>query len=258
MRTILGILCLVVCASCSTVMKQDPPKITPFLAHGNEMKNDPGLPFALVWLADPPSQIRELAAHYRKVMVAPVNLDYLGQGEPESWKKNLTGPADREDAEKIANDLRDRLVGAIKKDPNLGLQVVDAPGPDTFIIEPALVELRPTQAVLNAAETAAGFFLPGSQLVTAAAGAGLGAATGTISKGSIGIQLKLKNDTILLGEVADRRTDPSTILPNVNSYSRYGYARGTIDTWSVEMVQIFTTSPAQKLAPPPPFTLALW
>ena len=157
MRTILGILCLVVCASCSTVMKQDPPKITPFLAHGNEMKNDPGLPFALVWLADPPSQIRELAAHYRKVMVAPVNLDYLGQGEPESWKKNLTGPADREDAEKIANDLRDRLVGAIKKDPNLGLQVVDAPGPDTFIIEPALVELRPTQAVLNAAETAAGF-----------------------------------------------------------------------------------------------------
>jgi len=243
---------------CSAMKGAERPKVTPFLQHGSEMKTDPGLPFALVWLADPPSQIRELSSRYTQVMVAPVNLSYLGQGEPESWKTSLTDPADIEDAQKIANELRDRLIEAIKDDKNLNLEVVDSAGPQTFVIEPALVELRPTQAVLNAAQTAVGFFIPGSQLVSTAASAGMSAATGTISKGSIGVQLKLKNDTILLGEFADRREDMSTILPNLNDYSRYGYARGTIDLWSVEMVQIFTTPPTEVLKKPSNFTLSLW
>lgn len=256
----LGLVAIATCiAACGTVHKPAPPKATAFLQHRHEMQNHPGLPFALVWLANPPEQIRELSQRYTKVLVAPVSLDYLGQGEPESWKKNLTDPADRDDAAKIAEELREQLLQAIKDDDkDLKLQVVDTPDAQTFVIEPALVELRPTQAVLNAAESAASFFLPGSQLVSAAAGVGLGAATGTISKGSIGIELRLKNDTIVLGEFADRREDPSTILPNLNDYSRYGYSRDTLQDWSVEMVQIFTTPPSQSLKPRSNFTLSLW
>ena len=260
MRVIAVALAVMLLSGCSFVQRQFtpvPPKVTPFLEHAAEMKSDPELPFALVWLAEPASQIRQLLLQNPEVMIAPVNLDYLGQGEPESWKKGLLSSPDVEDAARIAQELRQHLIDAIKSS-HIKLQLVEQAGPQTLIIEPALVELRPTQPLLNAAQAVVGFFLPGSQLVSTATSVGIGVAVSKISKGSIGVQWRVKSQSSVLGEIADRCEDLSTLLPNLNDYSHYGYAHGTMSLWSNEMIQLFTAPQSAQLGPRSNFTFALW
>ena len=226
-------------------MGADPGKVTPFLEHADQLQAQPERsPFQQNW-SQSPDKLAPLAKTGAPVVIKPVNLTYLGQASDPTWSSDLTLDASPEAAQTIADYMRKEFVKAINSKKDLGWQAVDQAGPGTIVLELALVELKPTQVYVNAAESIGGLFLPGSQIVSTAASAGLSTATSSITKGSIAMEMRVTDGSTgeLLAEAGDRREDRSALLVNINDYSKFGYSKQTIDAWAKETAELLSTPP---------------
>lgn len=209
-----------------------------FLDHQADLKEQaPAAPFRWVWAA-PDAPIAELRKSITKVMVTPVDVTAVVEGD------GGISSASADEAGELGELFRDKIIESLKAAANLELQLTDTMGSGTFVLETALLELRPTKAVLNAATSVAGFFIPGAAIATTAISAGASAATGALAKGSIGIGIKIINgDTReAIVEAADREDDSSALLMDFKSFSQYAHTRETLGRWARNVPWLFDPS----------------
>jgi hypothetical protein len=118
-----------------------------FLQEPKLMTTSKDMPFNRAWANPKYSDKR-----YVEIYVAPVNTDYVMK--QNTWEKATLAEANRKDVEKnvhmLADYLRNSFIKAAEKDPTRKFTVVDHPGPDTVILEMAIVQAVPSKAELQA------------------------------------------------------------------------------------------------------------
>ncbi len=242
-------------SGCSLLGGEDAPpppqKLTKFLEHPELCKpRRERFPFMVVWTVD---EAKFLAAKERnkKIAVLPVDLSYF-EIEDDS--------APIEDRAEIAEYMRGQFHEALQSEHMREFAVVDNEGPGTFVVKLALIKLGRTAVLGNIASDVAGFFIPGSQVVSTALSMTGGAVVREFSSGRIAIAMKFLDgeNNELLGEFFDERGDRSALLVNTGDYSEYGNAKINIDDWSEEFIELLSTPLQTKVEGPSKLALFLW
>lgn len=241
-------------SGCSLLGGEDAPpphKLTRFLEHPELCKpRRERFPFMVVWTVD---EAKFLAAKERnkKIVVLPIDLSYF-EIEDDS--------APIEDRAEIAEYMRAQFREALQSDDMREIALVDNEGPGTFVVKLALIKLGRTAVLGNIASDVAGFFIPGSQVVSTALSMTGGAVAREFSSGRIAIAMKFLDgsNNELLGEFFDERGDRSALLMNTGDYSEYGNAKINIDDWSEEFIELLSTPIQTKVEGPSKLALFLW
>ncbi len=198
------------------------------------------LPFQKVWIKPDFDK-----SGYTALVVAPVNtrymmeMDWLHAAGTANWVGNV-----KKDIEKLAVYFHDEVVKQFKEDPKQRFQVIEDPGmpvPATLRMELALIEINPSQPVLHAA----GWLVPGG-----------GVAAGAVNKRTAAFEGRLRD--LRTGEVvatfADRDTQDVGPI-DLTRYTWYGPAKGIMDQWAKQFVQIANRKPGEVITDPTAFTL---
>jgi len=248
---LLTLFCLlgVVIAGCSSMRSGsndikaksvEPAPDAGFIEHPELQTRRDNLPFQKVWVKKGFD-----AKHYKALVVAPVNTDYmlemdwLHKGGTANWVGNV-----KKDIEKLAKYFHDEVVKQFKEDPNHRFRVIEKPGPadkDVLRLELALIEIDPSKPVLHAA----GWLVPGG-----------GTAAGIVNQRRAAFEGRLR--VLQTGEViatfADR--DMQDVGPiDLTRLTWYGPAKGIMDQWAKQFVQIANRKPGEIVSDPVAFTL---
>ena len=237
---------------CSSAASKKPPVNwagNGFLTHLSDLKEQPDdAPFHWIWRSEEDA-VTKLRESFHSIAVMPVNLAALGRTDNSGSSTSSPAP---EDAQDTGNFFRTKIVESLKSNQKLALQVVDAPDENSFVLEPAILELKPTLATLNAVTSVAGFFIPGAAIVSTAISTGASAAAGNLAKGTCAIALRVKNGGTdeAVFEAADRRDDSSALLVDVKDFTQYGHAREALTRWANNIPWLFDqTIPVDKKNP---------
>jgi hypothetical protein len=244
MRQSLLILAVLLGAAGCSLLRASPAPDTGFLPDAETlaaMKVES--PFNGLWYSDL-ERLALLKREYNQIAILPVDTAYL---EAEISGSRASDSAKREyieDVREIARYLRGRFVMALERYPDLPLKVVEEAGPKTFVLEVALVELDPTDPLVNTIGTAAGVFVPGGGLIKIA------------GKGSIAIEALLRDggSGAILAQFKDRRSDKLAPF-TIRDFQKYAHARGAIEDWAREYAELVANPLGHKIDGALPFTL---
>jgi|JI6StandDraft_1071083.scaffolds.fasta_scaffold01091_8 hypothetical protein len=198
------------------------------------------------WIS-PAYQGTSVSQKFKSVYFAPVNTQYMAK---QSWWQAQTPLRQNDlaqDTQKIATLLRHEFITAVAKHPAHKMKLALTPGPDTLVIEMALVELVPSKAFWNAASTAAGFAVPGAGYLSMA------------GRGSIAIEGRARNgaDNSIIATFKDRRTDKVAPV-NLSKYTWYHGAEQNIGEWAAEFASFLNTTPNETIKRTSRVTLKPW
>jgi len=244
---------LVVCAAvfcgCQT---NSPPPSTRFVKKAEDMSAIERTPFQQIYwnkAYDPKA--------YTELYVAPVNTDYVTA--QNFWEKANVANVDpaqvRRDVAAIADYTRQSFVRAATNDPNHRFRVVeeDQVGDKTLILEPAIVQLVPAKAVLNAIG-----YVTWVPTVVALGGS---AATGSqdTGKGVVAIEGRLRDGKTgdIIGMFADREHPPTAIV-DLKALNWWAPAKAIIDQWGRQLVALANRPPGGAVQDAPKFELMVW
>ncbi len=199
-----------------------------------------------VWVS-PAYQGTAVSQKFKSVYFAPVNTQHMAE---QSWWQAQTPMRQNDlaqDTRKIATRLRHEFMTAVANHPAHKMKLALSPGPDTLVIELALVELVPSKAFWNAASTAAGFAVPGAGYLSMA------------GRGSIAIEGRARNgaDNSIIATFKDRRTDKVAPV-NLGKYTWYHGAEQNISEWAAEFASFLNTKPDETIKRTSRVTLKPW
>jgi hypothetical protein len=204
-----------------------------FLEEPERMSHVERLPFQRVWY-DPEVEW----GRYTEVMIAPVNTEHLME---MPWWQEATFPGDRrKDARELGLYLQSRVFDAFEQDPRQRLRPIafasGEPGPQTLLLEMALVELVPTKPVLDV----------------------LGGPT-HLGTGTAAIEGRFRDGRTeeLLATFADREAGKRSLL-SAADLTWYGHAKRIIDDWAKQLVAIVNASEDERVRDSSDFTLKPW
>jgi Protein of unknown function (DUF3313) len=211
-----------------------------FIANPELQVKREDLPFHKVWIKPDFDK-----SGYKALVVAPVNteyvmdMDWLHKAGSANWVGNV-----KKDLEKLAIYFKDEVVKQFTEDPNKRFQIIEdtgMPEPATLRLELALIEVNPSQPVLHAA----GWLIPGG-----------GTAAGAVNKRTAAFEGRLRD--LQTGEVvatfADR--DMQDVGPiDLTRLTWYGPAKGIMDQWAKQFVQIANRQQGESVTDPTAFTL---
>jgi hypothetical protein len=192
---------------------------------------------------------------YHEIFIAPVNTDYVSaQG---FWEKMNIANFDKERVKKdiasLADYTQQSFTRAFRDDPNHRFIVVDVAGPNTLILELALVQVVPSRVVLNAIGCVS--FVP------AAVGTAAGAATKSqdVGKGVVAIEGRARDGRTgeIIGMFADCEHPKSAIL-DLKALNCWAPAKVIIDEWSQQSVAVANKPPGAVVKDSPAFELLVW
>jgi hypothetical protein len=192
---------------------------------------------------------------YHEIFIAPVNTDYvMAQG---FWEKaniaNISKEKVKKDIASLANYTQQSFTRAFKDDPNHRFTVVDTAGPNTLILELALVQVVPSKAVLSAIGCVT--FIP------AAVGMAAGAATKSqdVGKGVVAIEGRARDGKTgeIVGMFADCEHPKSAIL-DLKALNWWAPAKVIINDWSRQLVAVANSPPGTVVKDSPAFELLVW
>ncbi len=182
---------------------------------------------------------------YRELVVAPVNTQYMLEMD---WMHKLTSvnwiDDVKKDTDELAQYFHDRVVQDFKEDPKHRFQVIESSGQHpqhALRMELALIEIDPSEPVLHAL----GWMKPGG-----------GTVAGILNKRRAAFEGRLRD--LQTGEVvatfADRDMQDAGPL-DVSRLTWYGPAKGIMDRWAKQFVEIANKKPGEMVTDPIPFTL---
>jgi len=175
----------------------------------------------------PPDQLRTRMKGYDKLVVAEVDTKFVRRairrrGMPPRYRQQRW-----DELSEVARYMRERFRNAIIYHASHPLKVVDQPGERTLVLEMALVELVPTNAVVNTVGTVLGVFVPGGGLLKLPA------------KGSVAFEARLKDAASgeVLAAFKDRERDKSAPF-SVKDIQQYAHIRESIDEWAEQFARL--------------------
>jgi hypothetical protein len=214
-----------------------------FIENPQRQTQHADLPFQKVWIK--PSFEKSA---YRELVVAPVNtqymlkMDWLHDMSSASWFGDV-----KKDIAELARYFHHQVVEDFNNDPKHRFQVIDSPEQHTqptLRLELALIEVDPSTPVLHAL----GWLEPGG-----------GTAAGVINQRRAAFEGRLRD--LKTGEVvatfADRDMADAGPL-DLTRLTWYGPAKGIIDRWAKQFVQIANRKPGEVVTDPTPFTLRVF
>ena len=198
------------------------------------------LPFQKVWIKPGFDK-----SGYRELVVAPVNtqymlkMDWLHQLSSANWLADV-----KKDIAELGQYFHDQVVRDFEDDPKHRFQVIDSPAQHkqkVLRLELALIEIDPSQPVLHGL----GWLTLGG-----------GTAAGAINQRRAAFEGRLRD--LQTGEVvatfADR--DMQDVGPiDLTRLTWYGPAKGIMDKWAKQFVQIANRKPGEMVTDQTPFTL---
>lgn len=219
----------------------DPAPDAGFIEHPELQSKPADLPFQKVWIKPGFDK-----SGYRGLVVAPVNTQYMLEMD---WLHKLSSVNVISDVKKdiveLAQYFHDRVVKEFKEDPKHRFQVIEYAGQQTgptLRLELALIEIDPSQPVLHA--------------LSWAGPPGTGTAAGLINKRRAAFEGRLRD--LQTGEVvatfADRDKADAGPL-DLTRLTWYGPAKGIMDQWAEQFVQIANRKPGEMITDPTAFTL---
>lgn len=237
-------------AGCSTLqsgandvkaMAVEPAPDVGFIEHPERQVKRADLPFQKVWIKPGVDK-----SHYRQLVVAPVNIqymmemDWLHKASSASWFGDV-----KADIGELGRYFHHTVVRAFKNDPRHRFHVINNAEERTqpaVRLELALIELDPSTPVLHALSWAGPI--------------GTGSAMGAVNQRRAAFEGRLRD--LQTGEVvatfADR--DSADVGPiDLTRLTWYGPAKGIMDRWDGQFVQIANGMPGEAVTDPTPFTL---
>ncbi len=230
------------CQSTSESMKAKPSQGGGFVPL-EEMSKREDLPFHKAWVKAGTDWNR-----YRSLYITDVSTRYLL--EANWWQQNFRRDQMENDVRQIALYLQQRVKEGFQKDPATRFQVMSSPQPGALILEMALIELIPSNPVMEALSLAAPY---GSGVAVSAAQKASG------GKGSVAIEAKITDAETgtVLAMFADR--EQAKVGPvNLRGLTWYGEANAIIDDWAEQLVKIANKRPGEVVKDSSPFTLKPW
>jgi hypothetical protein len=192
---------------------------------------------------------------YSEIFIAPVNTNYVSaQGFWEQMNlANLDKERLKKDIASLADYTQQSFTRAFSDDPNHRFTVVDAAGPNTLILELALVQVVPSRAVLSAIGCVT--FIP------AAVGMAAGAITKSqdVGKGVVAIEGRVKDGRSgeIIGMFADCEHPKAAIL-DLKALNWWAPAKIIINEWSQQLVAVYSSPPGTVVKDSPAFELLVW
>ncbi|MGA1980232.1 MAG: DUF3313 family protein [Sedimentisphaerales bacterium] len=192
---------------------------------------------------------------YHEIFIAPVNTDYLAAGS--SWESFNLANFDKErfkkDIAALADYTQKSFTKAFREDPNHLYKVVDVPGPNTLLLELALVQVVPSGAVFGVVGCVSG--------IPAAVGMAAGAASKSqdVGKGVVAIEGHFRDGRTgeIIGMFADCEHPKSAIL-DLKAIDWWAPAKAIIDEWSQQLVAVANRPPGTAVKDSPAFELLVW
>jgi hypothetical protein len=185
-------------------------------------------------------------SHYKEIVVAPVNtqymlkMDWLHDMSSASWLGDV-----KKDIDELAVYFHDQIVKDFEDDPKHRFQVIESPSQHkqpALRLELALVEIDPSTPVLHALSWAGPI--------------GTGSAVGMVNQRRAAFEGRLRD--LQTGEVvatfADRNMQDIGPL-DLTRLTWYGPAKGIMDMWSKQFVQIANRKPGEVITDPVALTL---
>ena len=247
----LGVLlsAILLAVGCSTVRTDsndlkanvvEPAPDAGFIEHPERQTKPTDLPFQKVWVKPG----LDLSV-YKKLVVTPVNTQYMMEMD---WLHQLSSANllnnVKEDIEELAVYFRNQVINEFKNDPNHRFELLEFGNQHrlpALRLELALIEIDPSQPVLHAA----GWLTLGG-----------GTAAGAINQRRAAFEGRLR-DLQTGDEVAtfaDR--DMQDVGPlDLTRLTWYGPAKGIMDRWAKQFVEIANRKPGELVTDPTPYTL---
>jgi hypothetical protein len=198
------------------------------------------LPFQKVWIKPGFDK-----SSYQELVVAPVNTQYMLKMD---WMHKITSVnliSDiKKDIEELAQYFQDQVIMEFKTDPNHRFQVIESPGQHklkALRLELALIEVDPSEPVLHAL----GWMVPGG-----------GTAAGVVNQRRAAFEGRLRDlqTNKVVATFADRDMQDAGPL-DLTRLTWYGPAKGIMDRWAEQFVQIANRKPGEMVTDPTPYTL---
>ncbi|MGZ8157691.1 MAG: DUF3313 family protein [Methylobacter sp.] len=222
-------------------MTVEPAPDAGFIQHPELQGKKADLPFQKVWIKPGFDK-----AGYRELIVATVNTDYM---QKMDWlhslsSANIIGDV-KKDTEELAQYFREQVIKKFREDPNHRFSVIQYASQHQYPalrLELALIEIDPSQSVLHA--------------MSWAGPPGTGTAAGVINQRRAAFEGRLRDAQT--GEVvatfADRDMQDAGPL-DLTRLTWYGPAKGIIDRWAEQFVQIANRKSGEAVTDPVPFTV---
>ena len=198
------------------------------------------LPFQRAWIKPGFDK-----SNYKELVVAPINtqymlkMDWLHDMSSASWLGDV-----KKDIDELAQYFQDQIVKNFEEDPNHRFQVIDSPAQHkqpALRLELALVEIDPSTPVLHGL----GWLTFGG-----------GTAAGVVNQRRAAFEGRLRD--LQTGEVvatfADRNMQDVGPI-DLTRLTWYGPAKGIMDMWAKQFVQIANRKPGEMISDPTAFTL---
>lgn len=214
-----------------------------FIQHPERQTKRADLPFQKVWIK--PNFDK---SGYDEIIIAPVNtthmlkMDWLHQASSATWLSDV-----KKDVAELAEYFHNQVETEFKNDPNHRFIVIDTPVQHrkkhkALRLELALIEIDPSQPVLHA--------------LSWAGPPGTGTAAGVINQRKAAFEGRLRDmqTNEVVATFADR--DSQDVGPlDLTRLTWYGPAKGIMDRWASQFVQIANRKPNEAVTDPAPFTL---
>lgn len=211
-----------------------------FIANPERQRKISYLPFQKVWI-DPGFN----KDNYQEIIISPVNtqymfeMDWLHKASSANWFGDV-----KKDIDELAVYFHDQMVKEFKEDPNHRFTVIEYIGQHqkpALRLEIALVEINPSTPVLHAA----GWLVLGG-----------GTVAGLINQRRAAFEGRLRDlqTNKIVVTIADRNMQDVGPI-DLTRLTWYGPAKGIMDNWAKQFVEVANRKPGEKVADAVPFTL---
>jgi len=216
---------------------------TAFLSHGDEFVKEGKLPADGSWIGDEQLLI-DTARKAQKIFIADVNTDNAVKKVDASKGFERFKTYRREEIAEMGRYMKERFRASIIEEAKRPIEVVEAPAPDALIVQLAIVEVIPTNAIAGILGTVGGVFLPGAGVAT------------FLAQGTIAMEGKVLDGATngVLFEWKDRASDKNTLF-SIKDYQQYAHIRSVIDTWARQFAQLHSRDFEGEVKSDIPFTL---
>jgi hypothetical protein len=199
------------------------------------------LPFQRAWIKPGFDK-----SNYKELVVSPVNtqymlkMDWLHDMSTASWIGDV-----KKDIDELAVYFHDQIVKEFEEDPNHRFEIIESPAQhkqNALRLELALVEVDPSMPVLHALSWAGPI--------------GTGTAAGIVNQRRAAFEGRLRDLQTgkIVATFADRNMQDVGPL-DLTRLTWYGPAKGIMDMWAKQFVQIANRKPGEMITDPTAFTL---